>query len=99
MNTSAHRRKPDPMLAFIGQVCQSERIKRYADACAKDLPPELRDKFVAYRGLLMVMAGSLCLVLVHARFWTLVAAFVIWVALWPYKSRKEKELDDALGRI
>ena len=89
--------KPDQMLAFIGQVCQSKRIQRYAMACGKDIPADLRDKIIAYRSLLMAMAGAVVLLLVHARLWTLVAVIVIWAGLWPYKSRQEKAIDEALA--
>jgi hypothetical protein len=97
MTSPAQERKSDPMLSFMSEVCRSARMKRYAFACAEDLPPELRDKIAAYRSLLMAMAGAVAVLLVHARLWTLGAVVIVWVALWPTKSRHERELDAALA--
>ncbi|TAL27569.1 MAG: hypothetical protein EPN97_17025 [Alphaproteobacteria bacterium] len=97
MTSPANQRKFDTTLAFMAQVCMSKRMKRYAFACAEDLPADLRDKIVAYRSLMMAMAGAVVLLLIHARLWTLAAVVIVWVALWPTKSRQERELDTALA--
>ncbi|MEZ0223067.1 MAG: hypothetical protein ACAH83_00810 [Alphaproteobacteria bacterium] len=97
MDAPAQQRRLDQMLAFMAEVCRSRRMKRYAFACAEDIPADLREKIFAYRSLIMALGGAIVLMLIHARLWTLGAAIVVWVAVWPYKTRQEKELDMALA--
>lgn len=97
MDTPSEERKIDQMLVFAAEIFRSKRLKRYAFASAEDLPADLREKLAAYKHLLLAFAGAGVLLLVHARLWTLGAVIVVWVALWPVKSRQEGELDSALG--
>jgi hypothetical protein len=86
-------RKPDPVFDFLGKVFKSPRLQAYAAASAKDIPAEVRDRLMSYRMLLLVLAGAFLLPLIHARLWTLGAAVVICIGVWPLKLRSEKGLD------
>jgi len=87
----------DNVLAFIGAVCHSKRMLRYATVNRAELSEHLRQKLDNYKTVIIVLMLALVVPLVHFRIWTVTSGILVAVAMWSYKSRYQKELDVELA--